>query len=263
MSRLLGSHADVDELDRPDLNKCPDCKCFFASEKCPLCGKVCPEEMRAGNRKAEKKRRKRGGGSGRVTFVEWYHSWWFILIMMFTFTVVGIILLATSPRARWKKILFGSLAAVYMIMPYASFVYPGGIPAMVYEIKSVFDKPVNTSLSKEEYEAKCEYVTAEDFYRNPKKYVDKYLRLELTVVKKVWVYEDYYVSEEDYYLCESEDGRFTVLVRGCFVSGEEYLVEGDVISVYGEGAGQKTAFDSEGNEAEAPCLNGAYLYFTD
>ena len=263
MSRLLGSHADVDDLDRPDLNKCPDCKCFFASEKCPICGKVCPEEMRAGNRKAEKKRRKRGGGNGRVTFVEWYHSWWFILIMMFSFTFVGIILLATSPRAKWKKILFCSVAAVFMVASYSSFVYPGGISGIVYEIKSVFDKPVNTSLSKEEYEAKCEYVSAEDFYRNPQKYEDKYLRLELTVVKKAVVYENYYTSDEDYYLCVSEDGRFNVLVRGCFVSGHEYLVEGDVISVYGEGAGRTSAFDFEGNTFEAPCLNGAYVYFID
>ena len=261
MGRLLGSLAEVDELDRPDLNKCPDCKCFFASEKCPICGKVCPEEMRAGNRKKEKKRR-RSSGSGRVRFIEWYHSWWFILLMIFTFTPVGIILLATSPRAKWKKILFCTLAAVYLVLPYAGFVYPGGIPGMVYDIKSVFDKPVNTSLSKEEYEQKCEYVNTEDFYRSPQKYEEQYVRLELTVVKKVWVYEGYY-SEEDYYLCTSEDGRFTVLVRDCLISGSENLVTGDVISVYGEGAGQASAFDFEGNTFDAPCLNGAYVYLTD
>ena len=49
MGRMLGSHGS-EELDRPDLNKCPDCGCFFSSDNCPLCGKPCPEEMRAGNK---------------------------------------------------------------------------------------------------------------------------------------------------------------------------------------------------------------------
>ena len=39
MGRLLGSFADREELDRPDLNKCPDCKCFFGGDNCPICGK--------------------------------------------------------------------------------------------------------------------------------------------------------------------------------------------------------------------------------
>ena len=50
MGRMLGAFADDGELDRPDLNKCPDCNCFFAGNNCPICGKECPEEMRAGNR---------------------------------------------------------------------------------------------------------------------------------------------------------------------------------------------------------------------
>ena len=46
MGRMLGSFDPEDELDRPDLNKCPDCGCYFATDNCPLCGKVCPPEMR-------------------------------------------------------------------------------------------------------------------------------------------------------------------------------------------------------------------------
>ena len=78
MGRMLGAFDDDVELDRPDLNKCPDCNCFFAGDNCPICGKVCPEHMRAGNRAPVKqqKKKKRSSGSGRVTFVEWYHSWW-------------------------------------------------------------------------------------------------------------------------------------------------------------------------------------------
>ena len=39
MGRMLGSFDNPEELDRPDLNKCPDCNCFFAGDNCPLCGK--------------------------------------------------------------------------------------------------------------------------------------------------------------------------------------------------------------------------------
>jgi hypothetical protein len=53
MGRMLGAF-DSDEIDRPDLNKCPDCGCFFLQDTCPICGKLCPEEMRAGNRKPVK-----------------------------------------------------------------------------------------------------------------------------------------------------------------------------------------------------------------
>ena len=51
---MLGAFDSDNNHDRPDLNKCPDCGCFFAQDHCPLCGKLCPEEMRAGNRKAVK-----------------------------------------------------------------------------------------------------------------------------------------------------------------------------------------------------------------
>ena len=58
MGRSLG-YFDSDELDRPELNKCPDCECYFASEECPLCGKICPENFRAGNRAPVKKPKKK------------------------------------------------------------------------------------------------------------------------------------------------------------------------------------------------------------
>ena len=94
------------ELDRPDLNKCPDCGCFFSGDNCPVCGMPCPEEMKAGNRKPVKQKRTfYQSSSGRVTFVRWYHSWWFIACMMFVSPIIGIILLLTSPHERKKKII--------------------------------------------------------------------------------------------------------------------------------------------------------------
>ena len=59
MGRMLGAFDDDVELDRPDLNKCPDCNCFFAGDNCPICGKVCPEHMRAGNRAPVKPQKKK------------------------------------------------------------------------------------------------------------------------------------------------------------------------------------------------------------
>jgi hypothetical protein len=117
---MLGAFDNPEELDRPDLNKCPDCECFFAGEACPLCGKICPEEMRAGNRKPPKKaKRRRGGNPGRVTFVEWYHSWWCIILASIFMAPVGIILMITSPRRTlWKVLFIVAVVLVEFVLPY-------------------------------------------------------------------------------------------------------------------------------------------------
>ena len=108
MGRSLG-YFDSDELDRPELNKCPDCECYFASEECPLCGKICPENFRAGNRAPVKKPKKKKNSSGRVQFIPWYHSWLFIIIMLFIQPVIGIILFFTSPYSAKAKITTAAL----------------------------------------------------------------------------------------------------------------------------------------------------------
>lgn len=119
MGRMLGAFDNPEELDRPDLNKCPDCECFFAGDNCPLCGKVCPEEMRAGNRRPPKKVKKRRGSDGRVTFMEWYHSWWCILIATVFMAPVGIILMLTSPRRTlWKVLFVIAVVIVEFVLPY-------------------------------------------------------------------------------------------------------------------------------------------------
>ena len=73
MGRMLGYH-DSDELDRPELNKCPDCECYFATDECPLCGKICPEEMRAGNR-APVKHKKRKNSSPKFSRLHILKLW--------------------------------------------------------------------------------------------------------------------------------------------------------------------------------------------
>jgi len=257
MGRLLGSHSDDQELDRPDLNKCPDCDCFFAGDNCPICGKECPENMRAGNRPAVKHKKKRhSSGSSRVTFIEWYHSWWFIIIMMFIFPLAGIILLITSPHKTWKKVLFVSIAVIYSIVSFY------GIGTVISGFTDLFDKPVDDSISMEEYIEKCENITPEQLYRNVDLYEDKFVCMTLTIGEKVSFLGDYY-HVEDYtcYLCYAEDdSRYEIVIRDCLLENKQRFVPGDVITVYGEGAGDCTVLpESHDFEIDCPCLNMAYV----
>lgn len=257
MGRMLGAFADDEELDRPDLNKCPDCNCFFDGDTCPICKKICPEEMRAGNRPAPKsQRRKKTSSSGRVTFVEWYHSWWFIILMTFLFPIVGIILLITSPHEKGKKILFIALAVICALI---SFV---GLGALTSKVADIFDKPVNTELSRSEYEAACESIEPERLYRSFDDYEDKFVNVKLSVVKKVTYYDGFSDSSDVYYLCEAEGGsNFKIIVRDCIISGKQNLISGDIVTVWGECDEFITVYnnDDEYYEWNAPCVNMAYM----
>ena len=255
MGRMLGVFADDEDLDRPDLNKCPDCGCFFAQEACPLCGKICPEEMRAGNRPAVKHKKKRSSNSDRVTFISWYHSWWFIIIMMFLFPLVGIILLVTSPHARRKKILFVSIAAVCIIL---SFI---GIGNIISKVSQIWEHPVDTSLTRVEYVAACQETDAEQLYRFPETYEGDFVCITLKVIGKVTYTDDFYNDSDDvYYLCEAEGGSsFKIILRDCLLEDHQKLIAGDVITVYGEAAGECVVYDGNYTEWEGPCLNMAYM----
>ena len=259
MGRMLGAFDDDVELDRPDLNKCPDCNCFFAGDNCPICGKVCPEHMRAGNRAPVKpqKKKKRSSGSGRVTFVEWYHSWWFIVIMMFLFPIVGIVLLITSPHDRSKKILFVTIAAIYLVISTI------GLGTIISGVVGLFDKPVDTSLSKEDYIAACEEMSAESFYRAADSSKDKFVCIKLRVVERVDYIDDYYNSSRDvYYLCEAPDGSsYKIIVRDCLIDSKINLIDGDVITVYGEADERIYVYETDGDYTEwfGPCVNMAYV----
>ena len=256
MGRMLGVFDNDEELDRPDLNKCPDCGCFFAQDECPLCGKTCPEEMRAGNRKAVKKKKRPSSGSGRVTFIEWYHSWWFIVIMMFIFPLVGIALLVTSPHQKSKKIIFCCIAAAYMVLSTI------GIGAIISMVGNVFDRPVDTSLTKDEYISACEEVSAEEFYRSPDAYKGEFVKMTLTVEGSATYYNDgfYYTEDDGYYICRTADGgSIRLILRDCLIEGKTRLIPGDVITVYGQGGGEKSVYDSNYNTFNGACLNMAYV----
>ncbi len=258
MGRMLGSFADDEELDRPDLNKCPDCDCFFASDACPLCKKICPEEMRAGNRKPVKhKKRKKHSGTGRVTFISWYHRWWFILLMFWFMPIVGIVLLVSSPHEKWKKwTVAGVLAVLYLISWF-------GIGGIISAFTNLFDRPVDTSLSYEEYVAECDDVTAEQYYRAYAEYEDDFVTMELTVFKKAMFTDISGHDNYTYYICTPADGGdYYIILRDCLIRDEQVLIPGDTVTVYGQGDIYCKAFDTEQGIYQGPCLNMAYVEFS-
>ncbi len=253
MSKDLGYFADREGVDNPDLNKCPDCECFFGGDFCPICGKECPEDMRAGNRKPPKKKRRSRGGSSRVTFIEWYHSWWFIAIMMVVMPIVGIILLLTSPHKKWVKILVAVLMIIYTV-----FISSGLIWGIIDFATT--DRPsVNTKITEAEYRERCESVPVEEFYRMADAYANKYVKLELTVSSTV--YDGVYTADiYKYYICTALVDGVTLeyLVRDCSVGTSRNYIAGDMITVYGQGAGTASVYISDVNTLTAPCVNMAY-----
>jgi len=258
MGRSLGFFDNREELDRPDLNKCPDCQCFFSGDECPLCGKVCPEEMRAGNRKAVKPKKQKSSGSGRVTFIEWYHSWWFIVLMLFVFPIVGIVLLITSPHDKKKKIAFSAVLVVALLI--STF----GIGNLIRLTAIMLEKPVDTSLTREEYIASCESVTPEQFFRSSKNYEDKFVRIRLKVVCRADFVENFFYSDNSgYYICRAENNSdFYIIVRDCIVDSPRNLIAGDVITLCGEGSDFLTAYHGS-DSYDAPSINMAYIIETE
>lgn len=257
MGRLLGAHADTEELDRADLNKCPDCGCYFPADNCPLCGKPCPEDMRAGNRAPVKKKKRRGSaGRDRVIFIDWYHRVWFILFMMFFFPLIGVILLITSPHSTKQKLM---IAAAGVLLAVVSHV---GVGTIVARVKSGFEKPVDTSLTREEYIAACDDVTLEEFFRNAEGFDGKFVSFEATVSYKTTDSDGEYNGSKytTYYVCTGGDGeRFTVFVRDCSQYEQHNFVSGDKVRIYGEGNGEKTIYDSYYESSTAPTVNAALI----
>ena len=258
MGRMLGAFADEEELDRPDLNKCPDCGCFFSDDRCPLCGKLCPESMRAGNRKKTKQKRAKGGPQYRVAFIDWYHRWWFIIPMLILVPIIGLILLATSPHKKGAKIAVLSIGAAYTLVSFF------GIGRLIQLGKNLFYEPVDRSLTEQEYMAACESLTAEEFYRGAQQYTKKFVTMDLTVTRVSIDSEGYYSKEEytTYYECLDRETGILILVRDCRKGdGIVNFRAGDMIRVYGEGAGQKEFYPLS-SEAMVPtvgiCIHTAY-----
>ena len=258
MGRLLGAFDMDEENDRPDLNKCPDCGCFFASDNCTICGKPCPEEMKAGNRKPVKKKRRKKSNAydGRVIFIEWYHSLWFIILMLIFFPLIGFILLFTSPHKKSLKII---LAAVFVAYTLVSTFGLSFVDNIIAYLGGVEDSPVK-ALEKDDYIASCIETEAESFYRMPDAYYEKFVTFTVTVKGKFTDPEKLYSESKypDYYICTDDGGEFTILVRDCQQYEKMNFVEGDKITLYGEGEGNVSVYDTNYTMHSAPCLNMAY-----
>lgn len=246
MSRMLGYY-DSDELDRPDLNKCPDCGCFFATDECPLCGKLCPEEMRAGRRAKVKPPKKRSSSSGRVQFIAWYHSWWFILLMVYLMPVAGIILFFTSPHSKKSKIIAASaVVGGYLLLTALSV--GAGLLLDCREAPSL----VNDDIPKAEYVERCASMSVEEFHRDAYN-EGNFVTLELTVERVLT--ED----GERYYLCRDRNGgELEVLLLDCSLEQKPNYLKGDIIRVYGECAGYTDPYVGDVEFSDMPCLYVAY-----
>ncbi len=246
MGRMLGAY-DADELDRPDLNKCPDCGCYFATDACPLCGKICPEDMRAGNRAAVKpKKKQRGGYSGRVQFIPWYHTWWFIALMLWWMFPVGVILFFTSPYSKKTKIVLTIVALV------AVFIFYGGMALL---LNGLLDKPlVNDDISRTEYAARCDTMDADTLHRNIYD-VGGYATMNLTVLERI---EDAYDGTVYYVCTDGERDHLSILVRDCILEDRQNYRAGDMIRVWGECAGMLEVVPADGETVKLPGLYVAY-----
>ena len=250
MGRSLG-YFDSDELDRPELNKCPDCECYFASEECPLCGKICPEEFRAGNRAPVKKPKKRKNSSGRVQFIAWYHSWWFILLVFMFSRIAGLVLFFTSPHSKKAKIIaVSAVVGGYILLG----ILGSGL------LMHFFDQPlVNDKISRAEYVELCEDMSVEDFYRSAND-LEQYVSLELTVVERCVEHSiDVYDTGATYYRCKDlNGGEMIIYVLDCNLDKPLQFLPGDMIRVYGESGGMASFLQGDTYTEEHPCLYMAY-----
>ncbi len=254
MSRQLGFFDD-DVRDFPELNKCPDCETFFADSNCPLCGKECPPEMRAGNRKPVKAPKKRSSGSNRVQFVPWYYSTWFIILMLIFMPIVGLILLWTGYwKKHWKVIATVVLVGGYL---FTSVLLP--LLAQFFLWRT--EIPVNTSVSETEYRALCMEADAEQLYRNAGSMIEEYVTLTVTVDAIIESQNDWEYST--YYQCHAYDGgkQWRFLLRDWRPQESRVnLTVGDMVTVWGEVGGNMVIYDYNGTEYSAPGVHILYLH---
>ena len=143
----------------------------------------------------------------------------------------------------------------------SAFVF-GGIGSIIGTVTEWFDPLVDTSLTKEQYLAKCQAVSVEEFYRSADEYNDKFVTMTLTVQEIIVDGDAYYTNDKciTYYICTGIDGtRFEILARNCIQDGIKNLAVGDTVIVYGEGAGNITVYDMEYTPHSAACINVAYV----
>lgn len=262
MGADLGFFAEDRERDYPELNKCPDCETFFSDQCCPICGKVCPEEFRAGNRKQVKQKKyRRQPGNGRVQFVPWYHTVWFIVFMLIVQPVVGLILTWSGVwKTHWKVIV-----TVLVLLPYI-ILFASGIVTSFIDSFIEITPPVNLELSEEDYRAACVSPDIEALYRQNNEKIGNYVRIKLTVsdiAASYYYNQDIVYIEANVYLCHTVVGDKTLefFVVDYRQENQTRLAVGDEIIVWGEVAGEIES-DASRNGASVK-LPAVYARFID
>lgn len=244
--------AGSEVTDYPDLNKCPDCETYFAQLTCPLCGRECPPEMRAGNRTLNKKplRDPYQRGSGRVTFTPWYFSTPFIIIMFFVQPLIAMILLWLGNWKKKWKIAATALVILIAILPFLAFwgfyLFFGGAE----------EPPVDLSLSREEYIAACETVDPAAFYRDPWGCQGDLLSFDAEILGVHYYADEDFGGPERFYTARISVGESSavILLWDYRPEGESLnFVEGDRVTVYGQSAGMRW-LKTESHSFEAACL---------
>ncbi len=235
MSRQIGYFADDDVHDFPELNKCPDCETFFADACCPLCGKLCPEEYRSGNRKPVKqKKRRRSSSNGRVRFVPWYHTAPFVIAMLIIQPIIGLILAWTTDwRRAWKIV-----ATVVAVFRSAGGLILASFFGTMLGLFFGFTQPLPPveEMTPAEYMGYCEAVDPQTLHDRSDEYYFSDVKLNVTVREVLTKRADF--PEETnltYYLCEARAGEvtYTFLLRDWRMASNAAIGVGDAFTAYG------------------------------
>ena len=210
--------------------------------------------MRAGNRKKVKDFKfKKGSSSNRVTFVQWYHSWVAILLFLIVMPIIGIILLITSPHKTKHKLIFVAciILAAIILSVIGLLVLTLIMKTSIKDVANVFvGNSLYSDLSREEYIEICNSVSLAAICKYTDDYVGDAIRIELTVYEKVSR------DGQVYYVCSDGEGEYALLVRDFVADGSD-ISTGDIITVYGECAGDWT-MSGDGESVDVVIINMFY-----
>ena len=120
---------------------------------------------------------------------------------------------------------------------------------------------MDTSLSREEYISSCEKVSPEKFYRYTQEYDGKFVSTTVKITEKITDVYGHYSGEKysTYYIVQAPNGsEFQMIVRNCLQGEVQNLGPGDVVTVYGEGAGNVSVESTDYILYDGPCINAAY-----
>lgn len=255
----LGYLRENDDNDIPELNKCPECGAFFDGDVCPVCKTVCPEEMKAGNRKVQKKRKRREKSNYRSVPTDLYHRTWFIIIALFISKLVGLILVWTSDWKKWVKVVVTIVAVfgIYLYYP-LSMLIMGNIDAILPgdDVPTAFVYDTSDIETEDAYKGKCQPIKYSELVRDPNANLGFYLTGDYTVVKVTEGYESMTNRYGDYIFASDGDGYvFAFFDRR---EGGQGIVPGDRITVYGRFF-RVSAVENSGDNQKYPIAFAGYI----